>query len=515
MGQGSAVSGTTAAYVPGFQEDVFISYGHIDNAPAEPWVEQLHARLEERLPQILGENIRIWRDRKLNGAEALWDVLEKRISSSALFLSVLSPRYVKSPACKQEAGWFSECARKSGKPKVADMSRILRVLKTPYNVSDEPPGFKETETLGFPFFEFDAQDKTSFEEFPADKDVDLEGYRKFHKQSENLAQTTAKLLFAMREAFKPEAPPAAAKTVFVSYVTADKAKDRVTVVNALSGKGYSVVPTEPMPLSAPELDELMDRELAGCSLAVHLMGARYGLVPEESKDGHSVVQLQYAKVREQATVRQLIWIPEDLTNVEKSQADFLATVENSGDAKCEVFKTAFWPFLNGLTDELAKPPAKPKLDHAKSVFLLCDQADLDRPLRKALRSYLIGQGFPVVEPAFQGDVKLLRELEADNMTDSEATLIYYGTATDAWVQMKRRTLLKVLGTSDTGRKHVRGLYLCSPEDEYKRGHYMEFSGKALPEGGGFCPLLVMGDCQPFAPEKLMPFIQHLERDEEC
>ena len=38
------------AYVPGFENDVFISFGHIDNeAPSKNWVTELHAFIQGRL----------------------------------------------------------------------------------------------------------------------------------------------------------------------------------------------------------------------------------------------------------------------------------------------------------------------------------------------------------------------------------------------------------------------------------------------------------------------------------
>ena len=49
-----------------FENDIFISYAHIDNKlPYEDqvgWVEQFHKDLKIRLTQLLGEEIRIWWD---------------------------------------------------------------------------------------------------------------------------------------------------------------------------------------------------------------------------------------------------------------------------------------------------------------------------------------------------------------------------------------------------------------------------------------------------------------------
>lgn len=79
----------------------------------------------------------------------------------------------------------------------------------------------------------------------------------------------------------------------------------------------------------------------------------------------------------------------------------------------------------------------------------------------------------------------------------------------------RSQIRKVLATSGSDQPHVRGLYLCVPEDDYKRGHYLDFSGLSLPEPGSPCPLLIMGDCKPFEPAKIQPLLKSLEQDTPC
>jgi hypothetical protein len=89
-------------------------------------------------------------------------------------------------------------------------------------------------------------------------------------------------------------------------------------------------------------------------------------------------------------------------------------------------------------------------------------------------------------PPFQGEPEELRAME-------EEALIYYGTAKDVWVLRKRKNLLKVLSTKQTGRDYARALYLCSPKDEIK-ADYLEVPGHRYPESTGFPPVLVLGDC---------------------
>jgi len=54
-----------------YDQDVFISYTHIDNRPLgaeqQGWIAMLEQALATRLAMLLGEDPRIWRDKKLGG----------------------------------------------------------------------------------------------------------------------------------------------------------------------------------------------------------------------------------------------------------------------------------------------------------------------------------------------------------------------------------------------------------------------------------------------------------------
>ena len=54
-----------------FENDVFVSYAHIDDQALvegqKGWIANLHRALEIRLAQLLGKQPKIWRDLKLSG----------------------------------------------------------------------------------------------------------------------------------------------------------------------------------------------------------------------------------------------------------------------------------------------------------------------------------------------------------------------------------------------------------------------------------------------------------------
>src|SRR4051812_27533409 len=120
----TAVASAVTSYTRIYDVDVFISYGHIDNQ--EDWVTNFHSRLQTRLQELLGtSDVSIWRDLKLNGTEFFGDVIKAKVSHAALFISVLSPRYVASPSCQEELDLFMEAAGEGGGLRVDTHSRLI------------------------------------------------------------------------------------------------------------------------------------------------------------------------------------------------------------------------------------------------------------------------------------------------------------------------------------------------------------------------------------------------------
>ena len=101
-------------------------------------------------------------------------------------------------------------------------------------------------------------------------------------------------------------------------------------------------------------------------------------------------------------------------------------------------------------------------------------------------------------------------MEEELIGDTDAVLIYYGTAKDLWVLRKRKNVLKVLSSKQRGREYARALYLATPKDDIKAGNYLNITDRTFPESEGTSPLLLLGDCDEFQPEKLDSFIKLIE-----
>jgi hypothetical protein len=134
-------------YVPGFTNDIFISFAHADNT--EGWVEAFQTKLKDRLAQIDAAVV-IWRDTKLRGTDVFSDEIFDRLKNSALLLSVVSPTGIRSRWCQEERQKFEQLAALNGGFRVGNVLRAVKVVKTPLDDDAHRPLFG---TLGFEFYE--------------------------------------------------------------------------------------------------------------------------------------------------------------------------------------------------------------------------------------------------------------------------------------------------------------------------------------------------------------------------
>jgi hypothetical protein len=474
--------------------DVFLSYAHLDNA--QGWITALQTYLQDRVAMLVGRAVDLYRDPKLDGADAVWDTLEAQIDAAKLFVSVLTPRYVRSESCRREL----ECFRRvTGRDIRLDHSfRLIRVLKTPFHPDLLPDPLTDIDTTGFSFYEIGEHDHALYE-FPSD--ARLPDHAKFIAACEKLSQSLAGLLDKM------EARPVsqARKRIFVAETTSDRKSDRAFIVNELAAN-YEVTPRAELSKDLDPLTAELGVALQNCALSVHLLGATYGVIP----DPEPVRSMGSIQAEAATTVKRLVWLPDHLTITDQRQQSFASTLESQAGDNLEFLrcsKDAFLSHLRDVLQELEEPPP-PKV-FGKAVYLVSNEDDLVQAPFRALRKCLLDAGVIVEQPAFEGDLNELTQAERDSLQRSNATLIYYGTARDVWVRNRRVALLKALATIENGGIHDRALYLCSPETVSKRGVYMDLPGNVLVEASGFKPLVILGNCGEFDGNQLQPLFQRL------
>src|SRR5215469_9113164 len=365
------------SYTQTYNVDVFISYGQIDNQ--DKWISEFHQRLERRLQELLGtRELVVWRDLKLDGVDVFEDVLKGLVSQSAVFISVLSPRYVSSLSCREELDWFLDAAQAAGSLRIDLKSRLVKVIKT--RLSEELPS-NFADTLGFRFYE-DDENKEFFHEF--DTKEGAPRFIQFKDQCERLAQAVGGILKKLRR--PPAVQAGTGKTIFLARTTSDLERQRNSIREELESHGHTVLTPSSLPDSGPEIKSALEEQLAKCDVSVHLIGRSYGVIPEE--ETRSLGELQYELAlteRRRPDFQQVVWIPKDLQNPEERQKAFLARLregkDQTGAHQSDLNEEPLEEFKSDLLQLLSHKPETPTAvagARAKAVYLVCNQTDLNR-----------------------------------------------------------------------------------------------------------------------------------------
>jgi serine/threonine protein kinase len=114
--------------------DVLLNYAAIDDQPlleGKPgWVSQLHRNLEVRVEQLSGEKVSIARLPDMSGSSIISAEVLEHLPRVKAMISVVSPPFIKSGACRSEVEQFWRIAAQTGGQWVEERARLLKVLKT-------------------------------------------------------------------------------------------------------------------------------------------------------------------------------------------------------------------------------------------------------------------------------------------------------------------------------------------------------------------------------------------------
>ena len=463
--------------------DIFISYAHVDNESLtegqKGWISQFHRTLEIRLRQLLGENPRIWRDMKLSGTDIFDEKIVNAFGNTRLMISIVSPRYVNSEWCNRELNEFCDKAENSGGIRVGEKARIIKVVKTPVE-GDAGGGSAHNifnSLLGFEFFDVDPETGRVRE---YNEEFGHEAKRNYLERVYDLAHEITGILKEMGGGLAVHTPAVndAGRVVYLADVTSDLKGERDRIRRELLERGHTVLPDRPLPLEADEARELISDFLGKSHLAIHLIGNRYGIVPEGGD--LSLVELQStlsAKKGEQDGLHRLIWMATDNDPDSDRHATFIQALQNSSEGMAttelltgqieEVKNLAIKRLLPDDQQAGAKLPplGQTEEDAETRIYLICDQQDEEAV--EPLEDYLFEQGYEVKTPQFDGDENAFVQAHQDNLRFCDGVLIYFGRASGQWVDMKLMDLLKAPGYGRTKPLIAKAVYVGLPENRRK------------------------------------------------
>lgn len=482
-----------------YEGDAFISYAHIDNVGAtdeqKGWVANLHRALETKVAQRLGRKSRIWRDPKLAGNDNLSEALIEQLRGAAALVSVLSPGYVRSEWCRRE---LEEFCRSTGPHDVTvrEKARIFKVLKTPVPIEQHPVELRPL--LGYEFFKIDPDTGRVRE---LDEMFGPDAERDFWLKLDDLVHDMCELLQQLDGQGTVSASAVSRGAIFLAETTSDLREQRDAIKRDLQQHGYTVLPSNPLPLSAPDAAAAIRSSLAICRMSIHMVGRNYSLIPEGGVASMLEAQNDLAIERERAgSFSRLIWIPRGLKVTDDRQLGVIERlrmdlrIQEGADlleTSLEDLRTAIAATLRRNEQQVSRRPvAAPTVQ----VYLLHDQRDTDAIAPWA--DFLFND-FEVVLPVFSGDETDLRQYHEENLRTCDGVMILHGTANEAWLRRKLVELQKSTGYGRTKAKPEIAICLIPPHTPEK-ARFRTHQAAVVPQWEGL------------SPEPLRPFVSALK-----
>ncbi len=485
--------------------EILLNYAAIDDQPlleGRPgWVSQLHRNLEVRVEQLSGEKVHIARLPDLYESEIIRTEVIGHLPRVKAMVSVVSPPFVRSGACRSEVEEFWRIAAQTGGQWVADKPRLLKVLKTAVRDDDFPPELADilAPLLGFEFFELDPQ-TGRIREFDETFGPVLK--QRFFERVYDLAHDVCQILTALQQAHSRQTPapePGVKRQwVYVATTTSDVSDERDRVRRELLERGHMVLPDAPLPFLSRDVEAVVQECLARCTIAIHLLGRHYGVTPEDSSESIPALQVRCSSMHaERGKLQRLIWMPGD-DPLDERQRGFLKRVQE--DPTLHFHAEIIEGNLNLLKKDLIrrlnppeeKPPAaraqaapKAAAGGAPKLYLVCDARD--EAAIEALEDYLFAQGIEVCLPAFDGSDTDAEVLHQENLRSCDAVLVYYGSTPRAWVDIKLRELLKAAGYGREAPIAVQAVYIAPPDDR-RKDRFHSHQAAVIRQPGEFTPV---------------------------
>jgi hypothetical protein len=448
------------AFVPRYEQDVFVSYAHVDNRPLLDqamgwvgetplgWVATLVHLLKKLLDQKLGRKdaCNIWFDsHDLRGHHTLDAEIAAQLRQSAAFVAILSPGYLEAVWCLAEIGLFMRCFE------TELGNRMFLIEKDPIAVDDSSPSElrqlwdprQRQARRGYRFWYVDPNEQPRTLATPIPDPTEKEYFRLI----DDLARDLRAQLRAMREASPSETRPASepyrplagarvedVPCVLLGYVTSDLESRRREVRRYLEQQGILVLPENPYPARRAEFEAATDADLRRSELFVQLLGRTPGERPPDVPEGYAWLQLDRAQ---RAKVPVLQWRSRelDLTEIEWPRQRELLELETVRATSLETFKRA-------VASALVRPPSQPPSRRTSSrplVFLNMEprHREVAAQIRARFRNSAAW-----VEPLDRGIAEEVRVDLEQNLVECDAMVMLYGDNA-GWARAQLRAFLKL------------------------------------------------------------------------
>jgi hypothetical protein len=333
------------------------------------------------------------------------------------------------------------------------------------------------QALGYPFYELDEQ-QVPLELDPAYGEEFTRKYNlKLAKLAYDIAQLIKKIETPVETATKPVEVTIAVPSkpaIYLAECSFDRRDAREALESELRLHGYPIFPDIQLPKGEEEYIAAVRGFLVRCDLSIHLVGAKYGVVPDgPSEKSVTVLQNELAIERHKQTgLRRIISLPEGTKSESAMQQEFIDRLRKNAELQAgadlvtgdvEELKGAVHAALKKLQEPEPHPQER---QGSRLIYLICDQRD--RQATIPLRKFLKGRGFDVQIPLFEGDAATVRQNNQDLLAECDAVILFYGSGDEAWKRSIGSELKKAAAYRGAKPLTASYIYLAEPITDSKR-----------------------------------------------
>lgn len=407
---------------PPYQRDVFLSYRRAANATADRWVDAFCDELRASLNELLGREVRVWRDvDQIAGGDDWAARLRQAVEGTAVFLALFSRSYMLSDQCRKELDEFLGCL----KERRDDRRKLVPVFKQPSSPEAPPP--PEVEALQrHEFFRWSPPGSPHWRELTPGAAGDEQ--REFYATLGRLAQDIALALEDIERTLTAQTQG----TVFLARVPPELEQHRERLRADLCQRRFLVVPRNEYLWNADGLDEALADDLSKAMLCVHLVSPLKSIDADAPAHGRLQLERAHAAMKSYVRPAPLVWIqpgkPED-ADTQALLDTITSELANDGveyvRGSLEDFKTQAFEMLAALALPVAR--ALPK-----EVALLIEEGDIgaDATLRSVLADRLGVTPRPV---KFTGSGPKDAQRLAQALGDCRHALLVWASQPQEWL----------------------------------------------------------------------------------
>lgn len=437
-------------YLPQYENDIIISYKHASNKLPDRWVDTFQKVLEAQLEYRIGK-VKFWRDTEggIQGGDEWLKQIYEALDTTAIFLAILTPQYIRSDVCVKELDYF---LKRFSDPNAAIKPVIMPVHQLPPE-DKLPPELTSIQDVKFfrqePLLEFTPEGENEAE-------------KKFFATLVQLAQILSEKLKMLRGELRKQM----AGTVHLGVESSWLQEEREAIRADLLQRGYWVVPEHPYLWNSADLESTIASEIGTSDLCVHLIGPADPNEPETH--AHARLQLERAVeiMKRKGRPAPVVWIKPGTggDDVNSLIAYVKQELPNHGGDWCE---GSLEDFKNLIISKLPKPatsPAGSTVPKPSDLALIVERNDVSAA--RKLQEILVN--------TLECDVQII---QLADFTPNEAVLpikvpsrcnkciIFWGTQTEDRV----RDILAIDALAPYRGKQRLCVYIAPPEIEEKRG----------------------------------------------